>query len=112
MHRSPFYYELTHPECTDLPLRLSGTFRRHNDHRQVKIHTADLLQDFDAIHSRQFKIKNNDIGEFSAIQFKSLPSSLSEEYFISQTHEEHLGECSGVFLIFNYENLGQECLLD
>jgi hypothetical protein len=71
----------------------------------VKIHSEDLPQDFDPVHPRHDQIKHNDIGVFLAIQFKPLPSILSEEHFIAQMLELHAGERSNVGFIINHQNL-------
>ena len=100
-HRGVFYQELTHAKRTHLALRLRTPDPRQNKHRLFTIHSANLFQDFDPIHSWHVHIKQNDIWVFSTIQLKSIPTIVRERYVMTKPGELPVGERSEICLIIN-----------
>jgi hypothetical protein len=105
--RGVFYEELAHSKCAHLALRLGTLDLRQNNQRLFTIHSADLFQDFNPIHSRHVHIKKNDVWAFSAIQLKPIPSIVRKRDVITKTRELHIGKRTEIGLIINDQNLCQ-----
>src|SRR5262249_46817009 len=87
-------------------LRLRSPSPRQHDHRLYGSQTADLLQNREAIHSRHFQVKHDDIGTPSPKHFQALLSTISENHVISLSPEDRVEETPYTLFIINHENFG------